>query len=169
MANNDDFMAELRPGAWIKVFIPGPSAGSKAGSSASSLISFWHHGIVSDVSGTGVKVIHFCRPEGSKAGTPREVCETSLDCFLNGGRDEQLVDAEPAFTDEEVVKRARKYIGAKRYRLPTRNCEHFASWCFKGSAFSKQVFAFGAGAGVLSILLGGIAIAAMKMARSPWV
>jgi hypothetical protein len=97
MGNTDTyFMAELRPGAWIKVFVP------VAYSSSSSLFSYWHHGIVSEVSECGVKVIHFTIPEGAEAGTTREVCETSLEWFLKGGHDEQLVDAEPAFTNEEM-------------------------------------------------------------------
>lgn len=154
-------MAGLQPGHWIKVKVHQASSGPG-----------WHHGIVSRVETLGVKVIHFCLPEGARANDPeqqhRVISETSLAWFLEGGSDAQIVDEEPEFELAEVVRRARKYVGRAGYSLPTRNCEHFASWCYKGSAFSQQVFAFGAGAGVVSVVLGMLAIAAMSMGRSPF-
>ena len=95
--------------------------------------------------------------------------ETSLEWFIAGGANAQVVDAEPAYPYIEVVARARHHIGASAYSLPTRNCEHFASWCYLGSAFSQQVWAFGAGAGIISVILGVISVVAMTMARKKWL
>ena len=160
-------MAELLPGAWIKTLKTLKT--SKANSSSELLLPFWHHGIVSEISSeTGVKVVHFTRPEGSGAGTERKVCETSLEGFLNGGSDAQLVDDEPAFAYEDIVKRARKHIGAKSDCLPTRKGEHFASWCFRGSsAFSRQIIAFGTGAGLVTMIFAVLSVSAFAaMSRS---
>jgi hypothetical protein len=114
------------------------------------------------------KVIHVCLPE-DRSSTDSKVQETPLSWFLAGGTDEQVVDAEPAYAYEEVVRRARRYVGAAGYMLPTRNCEHFASWCFKGSSLSKQVQGFGIGAGVMSACFAVLAIVAISMSRTQWV
>jgi hypothetical protein len=161
--HDDAFMSQLRPGAWIKVFT---SQGS--GSSSGGVLPCWHHGIVSGVDGASVRVIHFCRPEEAQAQDAFRVLETSLEWFVQGGTDAQVVDAEPSYAYDEVVSRARQFIGVGGYSLPTRNCEHFASWCFAGSAFSQQVYMFGAGAGVVSVALAVLAVFAMSMARSRW-
>jgi hypothetical protein len=159
MADRYRNMPEVKPGSWIKVWIP------KAGAGVSSLMPGWHHGIVSAVTTTSVLIIHFTRPENTEPGHEPMICETPLQWFLEGGTDEQVVDAEPTFNFAEVVNRARKYIGAGQYSLPTRNCEHFASWCYTGSAFSQQVYLVGAGAGAVALVLGVLSIASI---RSQW-
>lgn len=40
---------------------------------------------------------------------------------------------------EEIIGRALKYYGARRYSQMFNNCEHFASYCFTGKSESKQV------------------------------
>lgn len=156
-------MAQLRPGAWVKIRISQPNS-----SSSGAWLPCWHHGIVTEVSGPCAKIIHFSLPEKATDAKVRVVRETSLEWFLAGGTDAEVVDAEPNYTYEEVVDRALSYVGSTGYRLPTRNCEHFASWCYLGSAFSRQVFAFGVGCGVTAVVFGVIAVAAMGMSRSRW-
>lgn len=152
-------MSSLRPGYWIKVWIPG---NIKHG-----ILSVWHHGIVSSVNKKTIKVIHFSLPEGS-TDEERRVTETSLDWFLQGGEDPQIVDEEPNYTYTQVVDRARSKIGATEYHLPSRNCEHFAHWCFLGSAFSQQVHQYGVGFGVAAVLCTVISFVLVNMARNPW-
>jgi len=171
MVQPTTLMAQLFPGYWIKVYVSQPS-----NTASSACLPCWHHGIISSVSGGAVKVIHFTQPETLDTVSPttstagdRSVLETSLEWFLVGGTNAQVVDAEPAYSYLEVVARARGHLGATAYSLPTRNCEHFASWCFLGSAFSHQVWAFGAGAGIIGVLLGAIGIVSMSMARNNWV
>lgn len=48
-------------------------------------------------------------------------------------------ESEQSLAPEEVVKRARSRIGEKEYNLLSKNCEHFATWCKTGIAFSRQV------------------------------
>ena len=168
MVQPTTLMAQLFPGYWIKVYVPQPS-----NTASSACLPCWHHGIISSVSGGVVKVIHFTQPETPDTASPttsttgdRSVLETSLEWFLVGGTNAQVVDAEPAYSYLDVVARARGHLGATTYSLPTRNCEHFASWCFLGSAFSHQVWAFGAGASIIGVLLGVIGIVSMSMARN---
>lgn len=156
-------MASLQPGYWIKVWIPG---NVKKG-----VLSVWHHGIVSSVKNTKIKVIHFTLPEGVTESTDendRRVTETSLEWFLQGGFDPQIVDEEPNYSYAKVVERARSKIGATQYHLPSRNCEHFAHWCFLGSAFSRQVHQYGVGFGVAAVVCTIMSFALMNMARNPW-
>ena len=40
---------------------------------------------------------------------------------------------------EEILRRALKYYGARKYNQMFNNCEHFASYCFTGKSESKQV------------------------------
>ena len=183
MVQPTTLMAQLFPGYWIKVYVSQPS-----NTASSACLPCWHHGIISSVSGGAVKVIHFTQPETPDTASPttsttgdRSVLETSLEWFLVGGTNAQVVDAEPAYSYLDVVARARGHLGAIAYSLwlgcaqpaakprPTRNCEHFASWCFLGSAFSHQVWAFGAGASIIGVLLGVIGIVSMSMARNNWV
>jgi Lecithin retinol acyltransferase len=43
------------------------------------------------------------------------------------------------FDAAEVVARATRRLGCEEYDLIDWNCEHFATWCVTGTAFSKQV------------------------------
>lgn len=167
-------MSRLRPGTWVKVKISSLGSSSSKGSKSIGAFTCWHHGIVSQVTVEGnVTVVHFCLPDPEQAqqNSPavRQIRETSLEWFLANGTDAQVVDAEPAFVYDDVVHRARQYLGAGDYSLPTRNCEHFASWCYEGSAFSRQMHAFGSGAILVSVCVGILGALAMNMARSRWV
>jgi len=155
----NEFMSALKPGLWIKVWTSPISVSGKN-------IYCWHHGIVSHVDGTDIRVIHFGNGAASKE--PR-VVETPIEWFLNNGTKPQFIDGEPAFELDDVVERARGYLGADGYRLPMRNCEHFASHCYNGSAFSKQVYAFGIGVGVMAAIGGVVSVVAVKLAKSRWI
>ena len=77
------------------------------------------------------KIIHFCIPEQNQdLTTDRVICETSVAYFLEDAEDPQVVDQEPKFSYREIVERAQQYIGKGEYDLKSKNCEHFASWCY---------------------------------------
>lgn len=67
------------------------------------------------------------------------------------------------YDPDEIVSRARSHIGKGEYSLPVRNCEQLASWCYEGSAFSRQVDALGGTLMVAGIAfsLGAIAVGAL--------
>ena len=93
---------------------------------------YYHHGI--DV-GNGW-VIHF-------SGEPLHpgnavVCEVSLEEFL-GGAAADIVEHAEALPPEETVRLARSRLGETGYHLLFNNCEHFATWCKTGKAYSRQV------------------------------
>lgn len=155
------FKAMIREGYWVKIYVK---------SSPSDRFSYWHHGIISSISGDDISVIHFT---SSKSDNKRVIRETNLDWFLQSGEIPEVVtDYEPSYEFNEIVKRARSHIGKGEYDLPTRNCEHFASWCYTGKAFSEQVFSFGSamvvlsvGVGTIGALIGGLI---MLGARRSW-
>ena len=63
-----------------------------------------------------------------------------MDRFL-GGKTCYYIDKRKAkFNNEEVVKRAREFIGEDKFNLVAHNCEHFAMWCKTGEPRSKQVY-----------------------------
>lgn len=47
-------------------------------------------------------------------------------------------DPKDCLEPDEVIERARSRIGEKEYHLIGKNCEHFATWCKTGKAFSRQ-------------------------------
>lgn len=103
---------------------------------------YYHYGIVADQN----KVIHFTGPIDDSILNKEEIKirETSLDQFLRGDQLEVLAPFSSPYTDEEIVKRAKKYIGnarflGKYYNLITNNCEHFARYIYFGKNKSKQV------------------------------
>jgi Lecithin retinol acyltransferase len=151
-----DFAMQLVPGAHVKV------RRSVAG------FTYFHHGIVSecDESHEMIKIVHFASPERTRL--PKEIVETSLAWFLDGGKDPSIEDTEPDYPLEDVVKRARSQLGKSGYFLPTKNCEHFASWCRTRSAFSGQVFRFGESIVVSSVVALIIGSFVMAGARNPW-
>lgn len=159
-----DFAMQLVPGAHVKV------RRSVAG------FAYFHHGVVSECDGIvsgcdgpspeSVKIIHFASPEGTHL--QKEIVETSLAWFLDGGKDPSIEDTEPDYPLEDVVKRARSQLGKCGYFLPTKNCEHFASWCRTRSAFSGQVSRFGESIVVSSVVALIIGSFVMAGARNPW-
>jgi len=86
------------------------------------------------------KVVHFAPYEGPDISFENGIIhETTLDSFLRG-RDLQLaLDAKPAYSEREIVQRARSRLGEKGYNIVTNNCEHFARWCVTGKSVSTQV------------------------------
>jgi len=134
-----DVSSQMQPGVWVKVLC------NKEG----GIFSYWHHGIVTEMANNNPsKIIHFCSEEqtdGEKA-----IRETSVNWFLHEGRDAQIVDDDSNFSMQEVVHRARKQLGKKNYDLAKKNCEHFASYCYKGQPFSEQVL-WGGGAIVFTL------------------
>ena len=86
------------------------------------------------------KVVHFAPYEGPDISFENGVIhETTLDGFLRG-RDLQIaLDAKPAYSEREIVQRARSRLGEKGYNIVTNNCEHFARWCVTGKSVSTQV------------------------------
>jgi NC domain. len=92
-----------------------------------------HHGLYI---GHG-RVIHYA---GLKALLHRgPIEEVTLDQF-SGGRGWQVKErANPAFTGDAAVERARTRLGEDRYRVWSNNCEHFVEWCLSGTPRSAQV------------------------------
>lgn len=100
------------------------------------------------------------RAPGTQHGLSKPVC------FLDGVEDPRITDAEPAFAYDVVARRARKYLGATRDGLPTRNCERFAAWCFAGSVGPTEL---GVGASIAGAVICLIGIAAIVLTHSLWL
>lgn len=103
---------------------------------------YYHYGVASD----HFHVIHYTDfGSGSTLQASKtRIIETSLQDFLMGGECEKMNPYESPYTPEEVVKRAREYIGIYRFRgrmynFVTNNCEHFATFIYYGQANSTQV------------------------------
>lgn len=142
------------------------------------LFVFEHHGIVSAVPGSvpsrdtllsDIRVVHFSLPpEGGNE--ENRVVETSLDYFLRDGSDARLVHPadDPAFEPDVVVARALSQLGKTRYDIGFKNCEHFATWCVHGSAFSRQVYQYGVGFAVAAVVCGIVAAVLIPASRHAW-
>ena len=155
-----DFKIKMKPGTWVKEYCR-----------TKGMFSFWHHGIVSEVDKRTqypTKIIHFCIPEQNQdLTTERVICETSVAYFLEDAEDPQVVDQEPKFSYREIVERAQQYIGKGEYDLKSKNCEHFASWCYLGAAYSEQVLFNGIAA---IVIIASIAIAGVvACANQQWI
>ncbi|SMQ30379.1 Lecithin retinol acyltransferase [Pseudomonas helmanticensis] len=94
-----------------------------------------HHGIYL---GNG-KVAHYSGLSGSLRAGPIEV--TDLKCFANG-RSAWVYEDQTAFSNDEIVVRARSRIGEAQYKIFSNNCEHFCNWCISGTSHSAQVAEF---------------------------
>lgn len=55
------------------------------------------------------------------------------------GRVVRVVDGPPAFSPEDVRRRAESRLGEQDYSLFGNNCEHFVNWCRTGRHISRQV------------------------------
>ena len=153
-------MGTMAPGMWLQL-----QCVNRWG------ISFKHDGIVVDVSDSSdaaiIEVLHFA---WQAAEEKRVICSTTLEGFLACGTNARIISAQSSFTPAVVVARARSQLGRADYNLFGRNCQHFAYWCYNGSAFSREVFrisAFGAGVGLaiafVSIIGMGLARGSMSM------
>jgi hypothetical protein len=94
---------------------------------------YTHHGIYA---GQGRVVQYAGLARGLRTGPVEEV---SLAQFADGHALWVRGEASPCFEGAEVVRRARRRIGEKRYRLLTNNCEHFCEWCLRAEPRSYQV------------------------------
>ena len=103
---------------------------------------YCHYGIATSED----TVVHFTGAENdlSYDGGGIMVRETSLSIFVK--QDVLTVKSaeDSPFTREEIVERARSFIGQtrfrkKKYNFITNNCEHFARYIFNGKAESTQV------------------------------
>jgi len=92
-----------------------------------------HHGIYL---GNG-RVVHYAGLcNGWQSGPVEEV---SLEQFANGERVLAIKHSSNAFSDSEVVARARSRLGENMYDILRNNCEHFCEWCVTGRKRSWQV------------------------------
>lgn len=94
---------------------------------------YLHHGIYA---GHG-RVIHYAGFNRPLSRGPIE--EVSFDRFAQGRAVHRRPWAEPRFSGDAVVERARSRLGESRYRFWTNNCEHLATWCVSGQSRSAQV------------------------------
>ena len=97
---------------------------------------YLHHGIYA---GAG-RVIHYAgfnRP--FRKGRVEEV---ALDRFTRGRALQVKASAQPRFTGEAAIRRARARLGENRYSFWSNNCEHFVEWCLSGASRSTQVDAW---------------------------
>lgn len=72
----------------------------------------------------------------------RTMCvrETDKKRFLNGKESYGVKKFKyNNYEPDEVIKRARRKIGTKKFNLILNNCEHFANWCKTGNRKSDQV------------------------------
>jgi hypothetical protein len=92
-----------------------------------------HHGLYV---GAG-RVVHYAGLSGFRQCGPVE--EVSLSRFVNGHPMRIVDHLEPAYSPQEIVRRARSRLGENDYRLLTNNCEHFCNWCVSGISRSAQV------------------------------
>lgn len=91
------------------------------------------------------EVVHFSADDGSGINETNaanaDIRKTSLELFAKG--DEVYVDTneKPAFSGEEIAKRAESLIGTQKgtYSLAVNNCEHFVKFCKTGYKTSDQV------------------------------
>lgn len=93
---------------------------------------YTHHGLYVG----GNRVIHYAGfSEGLHRGPVEEV---SLERFAHGRGIRVRAEAS-RFDREEVLRRARRRLGERRYRVLSNNCEHFCEWCLRGESRSSQV------------------------------
>lgn len=102
---------------------------------------YYHFGIASGPN----SIIHFTDIGGDIGATDGiYIRETSLEVFVKNDEIEVENHDKSPFFQEEIVERARSFIGSqtfrnKTYNLVTNNCEHFARYIFNGIAESTQI------------------------------
>lgn len=90
-----------------------------------------------------------------------KVIETSLKDFLQGDNLEIRYPFDSPYSRDEIVSRARSYLGQYKFRdkgydLATNNCEHFARYIYYNKATSRQVKAAAVAAGLLVAVGAGV-------------
>lgn len=92
------------------------------------------------------RVIHFTAEKSDLSQDKKDflIIESSLERFLLGGELEIEAPYSSKFERDEVVNRAKNYVNSqlfrkKYYNFISNNCEHFARYCYDGSAQSEQV------------------------------
>lgn len=114
----------MEKGVWVKVFTLAKG----------DTFGIWRHGIISNIEEDKVvSIIHFCTSVDNPDGV-REIRETAVEWFLENGKDAQVVDIEPKYPYPVVLERARRQLGRGDYDISSRNCQHFTSWCYTGTA-----------------------------------
>jgi hypothetical protein len=103
--------------------------------------NYRHHGLLFEYEDGRQEVIHY---SGDASTMDGEVQITTIGNFLKGAPEAQLIfnDDEgelKRFEANEVLERAKKRLGERRYNLMMNNCEHFAHDCLYGKPFSRQV------------------------------
>lgn len=101
-----------------------------------TVLEYQHYGVYI---GNG-KVIHFAPLEGQDISFENGIIhEAELEVFLKGRALQIEKNVKNAFSEQEIIQRARSRLGEKGYNLITNNCEHFARWCVTGESISYQV------------------------------
>ncbi len=107
------------------------------------------------------RVIHFTAEKSDLSQDKKDflIIESSLERFLLGGELEIEAPYSSKFERDEVVNRAKNYVNSqlfhkKYYNFISNNCEHFARYCYDGSAQSEQVVT-----GTIAVVAAGALIA----------
>lgn len=118
------------------------------------------------------RVVHFTaeKTDLSKDVKEFKIIETSLTRFLLGGELEIEEPYKSPFEREDVVKRAKNYANSscfrgKPYNFVSNNCEHFARYCYDGTASCDQVMTvalFVAALGATAVTLAAKKIASTR-------
>ncbi len=103
---------------------------------------YYHYGVASSES----TVIHFTGKEDDSITDFKKVKirETPLSDFVKKDKLQVLTPYSSSFSRDEVVDRAKSFLGShkfrdKYYNLITNNCEHFARYIYFDKAESTQV------------------------------
>ncbi|KAL7079376.1 hypothetical protein ACQ4LE_001643 [Meloidogyne hapla] len=96
------------------------------------------HTVVHNFCGEGGKKGAKGKKGGSNGGVIMWTLEEFRDSSINGYWWIDNMGRQAKFTGEEVARRARNRIGERNYKLMSWNCEHFATWCRFGEAYSPQ-------------------------------
>jgi hypothetical protein len=67
------------------------------------------------------------------------ISETSLEEFVAPSKTFTVVSNPKKYSAEEVVERAKHFLGYCDYDVFASNCEHFATFCISGAPISNQV------------------------------
>jgi hypothetical protein len=128
-------------------------------------ITFQHDGIVTGVEESDnadkIMVIHYAWLESAEK---RVISKTSLSDFLKLGRNPRVSTAMSEFKPQQIVKRANSQLGRADYLLG-RNCQHFAHWCYHGTAFSREVFRYSVFGTAFGLVIAAVGIIGMNVAR----
>ncbi len=79
------------------------------------------------------------------------------------------VTRPPAYPPAVIVLRARGFLGARDYRMVSRNCQSFVTHCVYGTAFTDAVQRAGLYVGGAIMALGlCVIVAAYELSHTPW-